>query len=334
MVYLSFISGFYSALSFASGVFFLASRKRRAPFREAFGWLSLYCAIENLFYFLIGNSEISNITVRESICICADLTTLPLITFVLATIVNQDMKTTPFITRGLRVAILEIPVVVCLGICILTQFEWKKLLTEAMMVIYIVGVILYCTYNLIIYQKRLSNHPKSKEASAKWMWNLVALILIEAVLYFAVGAYINQVTYYIVLCTATSFATYYINKQSPIDTRQLFDNSITQDNDDNDTPVSEPDSPFLSKKDMELKVKQFIAENPHFEKQLAERAVQKITLRDMYLCIMIIEGKHAHEISDILAISETSVEVARYRLRTKLNLNKGENLAKALKACL
>lgn len=334
MNYIDFLSGFYCALSLCCGMFFLTSRKRRAPFREAFGWLSIYCAIENLIFYIIYNIEIGNQTTRDTVCACADISAIPLIAMVAGTIVDQDMKTTPFRKRWMHVALFEIPIVVCMGICAFAQYEWRGLMVQVLMGINVVWVFSYSTYYLVTYERRLPDTPAGREASIKWLWYLIVLMAVEAVLYFAVGLYITNVTYYLVLCAVTFIATYFINKQSPIDTRQMFEAAITQDNGDNDDNDSGSESPSLSRKDMEVKVKQFMAEHPKFSDQIAERAVQKLTVRDMFLCIMIIEGHRAPDIAKTLAISSTSVEVARYRLRSKLNINKGENLAKALKACV
>lgn len=334
MDFTNYIIGFYTALSFSCGVFFLMSRKRRAPFREAFGWMSMYCAGYSLLYFIMSNSEFNDPITKETLIACSDITTIPFIAFVITTIVNQDIKKTPFSTRWMHIAIQEIPVIICMGICVFTQYEWRKLMVIVLLILYMVGVISYSTFKLVKYEKHLSNHEKGKEASIKWMWYLVGLLLTEAMLYFAVGSYITNIIYYFVVCTATCIATYFINKQSPIDTRQLFSAAITKDYEESEKQPDETETSFLTRKDMEVKVKQFMAENPQFGKQIAERAVQKLTVRDMYLCIMIIQGNHVNEIAGTLAISKTSVDVARYRLRVKLNLNKGENLSKVLKACL
>lgn len=334
MNYIDFISGFYSALSLCCGVFFLHSRKRRAPFREAFGWLSIYCALENFVIYTIFNSEISDITTRNTVSACADISAVPLIAMVVATIVNQNMRTLPFRKRWMWVALLEVPIVVCIGICAFTQYEWREVMAMVLMGINVSGVFIYSTYNLVTYERRLPDTAAGRDASVKWLWYLVALMGIEAVLYFAVGIYVTNLIYYVVLCAVTIVATYFINKQSPIDTRHMFEAAIMQSKGDSDTKDEEPESPGLSRKEMEVKVRKFMAAHPTFGEQIAERAVQKLTVRDVYLCIMIIEGWRAGDIADKLAISYSSVEVARYRLRTKLNLNKGENLAKALKACV
>ena len=332
MDYIDFISGFYTALSLCCGVFFLSSRKRRAPFREAFGWLSIYCALENFIFYTIYNSELGDQTTRDIVGVCYDMSAIPFIALVASAIVNQDMKAVPFRKRWIGLAIAEIPIAICIGIGAFTQYEWRVLLLKVMMVTYIATVFIYSTYNLVTYEKRLPDTTAGKEASIKWLWYLVALMAIEAVLYFGVGLYITNMLYYVVLCAVTGIATYFINKQSPIDTRQMFETAITQKDGSDEDNGDEPESPSLTRKDMESKVKEFMVQHPKFGDLIAERAVQKLTVRDMYLCIMIIEGKRATDIADTLAISSSSVDVARYRLRTKLNLNKGENLAKALKA--
>lgn len=334
MDFLEFLSGFYSALALGSGVFFLTSRKLRAPFREAYGWLSIYCAIENLLYFILSNIGIGDPITNKTVCVCFDTTTIPLITLVIATTVDQDIRTTPFSKHWKHVAMHEFPIVASIIICAFTQFEWKEQFAGMVMVLNSIGLLIYSVYNLVKYEKNLPDDIKGKRASVKWTWNLVALLIIEFVLYLFIGTYITDITYYAGLIAATCIATYFINKQSPIDTRQIFSTGITQDAENSHDASDDPSGSSLSRNDMKGKVKKFMSEHPKFSEKAAERARQKLTTRDIFLCILIIEGKHISEISDTLAISPASVEVARYRLRSKLNMNKGENLANVLKSFL
>lgn len=334
MHYIDFLSGFYSALCLSIGVFFLMSRKRRAPFREAYGWMSLYCSIENIMFYVLNNSISTDFLTQKTVCACADMTTVPFISFVIVTIVNQDMKTTPFSKRWRHIVILEIPIIVCMGICAFSNVHFKELLAGVMTLIYIATLLIYSAYSLHKYEKRLPNDTKGKEASIKWSWYLVGLLAIEAVLYLCIGTYITDISYYVVLCAVMCIATNYINKQSPIDTRQLFSAAITTEEESNSSNEIDNKSASPSRKDMKAIAKEFVEAHPKFSERVAERATQKLTVRDIFLCIMIIEGKRVSEISETLGISPSSVEVARYRLRTKLSLNKGENLAKVLKDCL
>lgn len=330
----SFISGFYSALSLSCGVFFLTTRRLRAPFRQACGWLMVYGAVEVALYYILSNSGLGDAATLEAVCLCLDTTAIPFILLLQATIVDQDMRTTPFSKRWMRVALLEVPIIISMLVCACTQYEWRGTLAALVLIYNIVYVFAFSGYKLIMYERQLPNDAKGKRASVKWMWYLVALFAVEAVFYFSVGVYISAVAYYVILIMITCLATYFINRQSPIDTRQLFAGSIIED----DEPAAEaedaPEKHSLTRSDIKEKVRKFLAEHPTFEVGVAERATQKLTPRDIYLCIMIIEGKRLSEMSQILAISPSSVEVARYRLRAKLNLNKGENLAKMLKALL
>lgn len=83
--------------------------------------------------------------------------------------------------------------------------------------------------------------------------------------------------------------------------------------------------------DMDTMTKAFEVSHPTFESHLRAMTETKLSKRDIYLCILIHEGKRTSEIAQILAISESSVEVARHRLRTKLGIDKGENMTEILK---
>lgn len=74
---------------------------------------------------------------------------------------------------------------------------------------------------------------------------------------------------------------------------------------------------------MEHELDLFLTEFPHFAQNLRSLTATKLTNRDIFLSALIAEGRHTQFIARTLSISETSVEVARHRLRTKLNLEKG-----------
>lgn len=78
--------------------------------------------------------------------------------------------------------------------------------------------------------------------------------------------------------------------------------------------------------EMETTIKAFRVQHPDFENRLKNFTSNRLTQRDLYLCILIFQRKRIPEIAESLGISQQSVEVARHRLRTKLSIEKGQNM--------
>lgn len=83
--------------------------------------------------------------------------------------------------------------------------------------------------------------------------------------------------------------------------------------------------------EMDVAVKLFETNHTDFVHRLTTMAGRRLTRREIFLCMLIAEGKHSSSIAKAMFISETSVEIARHRLRAKLNLEKNENLHEVLK---
>lgn len=73
--------------------------------------------------------------------------------------------------------------------------------------------------------------------------------------------------------------------------------------------------------------------HPKFMSRLRAR-VPGISRREELLCMLIILGKDSRQIEDILCIAHSSVNMARYRLRQKLQLSRNESLETFLRSVL
>lgn len=76
--------------------------------------------------------------------------------------------------------------------------------------------------------------------------------------------------------------------------------------------------------------KYFCATYPGFMPALHSR-VPSISNKEELLCMLIMLGKNKHEIGDIFCIAESSVNMARYRLRQKMQLTRSESLDACIK---
>ncbi len=93
-------------------------------------------------------------------------------------------------------------------------------------------------------------------------------------------------------------------------------------------------TPSMFRKDGETKFRnRFTQLYPTFLHNLKE-AAPNITKSEEILGMLIILGQNTDQIVDILCIERGSVNMSRYRLRTKLKLNKEDSLEEYLKSLL
>lgn len=71
-----------------------------------------------------------------------------------------------------------------------------------------------------------------------------------------------------------------------------------------------------------------------YERHLVVAAQNKLTRRDIYLCMLIVDGCNIDALSKNLSIGTKSVEVSRNRLRAKLGLTTEQSLKKFLQDLL
>ncbi len=125
--------------------------------------------------------------------------------------------------------------------------------------------------------------------------------------------------------------TYYVNKQLPL----KIDLTIEAPAEENasvaeDIAANEEMDEDLKKRrkrvDMQLYMDQFLLKCPQFERRLVASTQNKLTRRDVYLSMLIADGCNIETLSRSLSIGTKSVEVARSRLRAKLNLTTEQSL--------
>lgn len=85
--------------------------------------------------------------------------------------------------------------------------------------------------------------------------------------------------------------------------------------------------------DPELFTRLFLSAHPNFEKGLKERA-PSVSQHDTLLCILIVLDAPKEEVARVLKIRPDSLNVARHRLRKRLNLAREENLFTWLRSLL
>lgn len=317
------LTGVYLMLA----IFFLGTTQRQAPYRTAFGWAML------LGFFVVLTEGMLGIFAREYYSanteVCLDMLVLPLYILEMQCIVHQDLDAMPWRKRIVPLSFLYVPILVVLG---WSFFMDKEKLNVAVIVLYVVCMVLHLGYMFLHLNhfQRLLPKNKSIWQSANWAWFLFPLFFAHYLCYMFFYELVGQ-TFYLLPFVVTQIAHgVLIYRQIPVDTSRMYANEQRVALDE----FKAVSSRLKTRLGPEEHVKAFELKHPGFEQKLRALTPNKLTKRDVYLCTLICEGMKSSEIAEQLAISSTSVDMARSRLRDKLNLEKGVNLGGELRKLL
>lgn len=340
MINESFLLGVLFGVYGCVGFFFLRTKRENMPFREAFGWTMVMCAVVVLLDYFIVMNEVETISSITAVGMSVDLLAAPFYIMEFYSIVNQDVELVPWKDRWLRLLILEIPIVGLLVASMAGAGRWSLLAVVVLFLVYAVATFVYIYVNVRRYEKLLDKYSgfhrgsgvdrffHLKNDSTKWVWYIVILMLVQNVSYAAFDN-IPFVVYTVVSIIVMMLHAYFINKQAPVNTTVLY--QMTEEQEQVLEDLKGVTQELRTQLDMDTMIKAFKVEHPTFEADLRALTDNKLTKRDVYLSMLISEGKRIGEIAECLSISPSSVEVARHRLRGKLNLEKGANLNAVLK---
>ena len=326
-----YVLGILTCLYFVLGGYFYTHRRENAPYREAFAWAMLVgggvvCLIESVCYFLVGEPA------PESIAsiICLDTTLLPFYILEIHCIVYQDLKSFPWKRRWMIVACLEFPIAALFVLSVLFSLRWIYWASVSIMILYSVitlvcGISGYIKYNRTLYRVDPTNNQR-----IDWLFYILGLILFQIVVYLLSDSIIGPTFYLVVSILINLQHGYYLNKQVPVDTKKMY----AEEQEKTMNELREIAATLKKQNDIDALIKAFGVQHPGFEARLRNSTESKLTKHDIYLCTLVYDGKKSQEISELLEISPTSVEVARYRLRSKLNLEKGDNLKTAIEGLI
>lgn len=321
-----FFIGQLSSLYAILALFFLRTRRRNAPYREAFGWIMLVSYLIVITEFIIAHNSVGFIGTP---LYCLDTLVLPLYLLEIDCIVDQDVKATPWRKRWLSLLWFYIPLLMILGIALLCNKETMQWIIVGIFACFSLIQLTYMTIKLRKFH-RLLPQDKSSDRSAKWLWKIIPLYIITYIIYLLSDYFASYAFFYIPFMCAHIVHAIMIDKMTASDTTQMYASELEEEQREALDTFKDITEKLKTRVELESRIKAFEMENPGFSAKLRACTETKLTKRDIYLCILICEGKKTGEIAECLAISTTSVEVARHRLRTKLNMDKGSSLSALL----
>lgn len=326
-----YVFGILTCLYFVLGGYFYTHRREDAPYREAFAWTMLFgggtvCLVESVSFFLgveLGSENISSI-------ICLDTSIIPFYIFEIHCIVYQDLQSFPWKRRWMIVIILEIPITVLLVLSVFVSAAWIYWASVSAMLLYSVVTLVSGIIGYIKYNRSLHKVDPTSNQKIDWIFYILGLMFFQVVIYLITGSIVAPIFYLFIIIVTNLLHAYYLNKQVPVDTKKMY----AEEQEKTMNELREIAATLKKQNDIDALIKAFGVQHPGFEARLRNSTESKLTKHDIYLCTLIYEGKKSQEISELLEISPTSVEVARYRLRSKLNLEKGDNLKTAIEGLI
>lgn len=326
-----YVFGILTCLYFVLGGYFYTHRREDAPYREAFAWTMFFgggavCLVESVSFFLGVELDSENI----SSVICLDASIIPFYIFEIHCIVFQDLQSFPWKRRWMIVIILEIPIAVLLVLSVFVSAAWIYWASVSAMLLYSVVTLVSGIIGYIKYNRSLHKVDPTSNQKIDWIFYILGLIFFQVVIYLITGSVVAPIFYLFIIIVTNLLHAYYLNKQVPVDTKKMY----AEEQEKTMNELREITATLKKQNDIDALIKAFGVQHPGFEARLRNSTESKLTKHDIYLCTLIYEGKKSQEISELLEISPTSVEVARYRLRSKLNLEKGDNLKTAIEGLI
>lgn len=329
------LEGMFGTLAFT----FLTSKDKLKPYREAFGWMTLAATIDIALDILA--TMVDESPYIENFSMTKDLLMLPFFVFEGGTLIYQDTTIIPWRKRWIRLLKDEIPFLLLIALSTSLDHDWLVALCLLYGVLYISHYYSLFARRLYRHRKELIKNKKYKEAdSISWIFKVIALNIFLWVLYSVssmVGFEMMFFAYTLVSIYIWLYHAHHLNRQVKIDIKNLIASAtvapieIVDIGNTKDIRTQEDQRKVLKqKKTTNDTLELFLLDFPRFRKNLQDCATAKITQKDLILAMFICQGKKNEELADILCIGVKSVEVARSRLRTKLNLSKNDTLKKFL----
>lgn len=327
-----YLFGIMTGIYLLQGIFFLWASYRKAPYMASFGWAMLIGAAIQITEVIISQPSVQ--TPAKSVYATIGLTIVPFYIMEIFCIVNQDIKGTSWFKRCIMLIILESPIFAMLSYFLISGNQERSILIPLSYASYWIGLFIFMFRRLRRYERLLEKIRNNKNQRVAWVWWIFSLLLVQYLTYFFFNYLTNPTIYSVATYIILILHGYFIYRQSPADTARMEKIALIEAEEQQlqaQGGLKDGNPTGFEKIDMETYSKAFLEKHPNFERELQTIASSKLTKRDIYLCILIYEGKKIPELANHLSISDTSVEVARHRLRAKLNLEKGENLNSTIK---
>lgn len=327
-----FFMGILAGMTFMQGIITLKLQQKRKPYIRAFAFLMLYEAMvvmtEMVLLDIIGSPLPTTIITGFDYSILS-----PFYVEVLC-LAHQDVNTLSWNKRWCWGLVTFIPTLIYFIIIIDTGQTEMTTWSNMYFVVYTISIFTLAFYHLKKFHKKLEEAEKKKEnQDVKWVATIVLLTITQYVMYMVYDYLPTDIIYFSVSYLIIYLHGHYIHKQMPADFRKMkaMSAEIMEQQREAIDELKDATDDFKQKIDMDTAIKAFRVEHPSFDMRLKSLTETKLTKRDIMLCCLIYEGKRIPEIAEYLGISPASVEVARHRLRGKLNLEKGANMQKIIR---
>lgn len=338
-------NGFLLALNVYTAFFFLSTTMKTKPYREALGWLTLMGAflvlidiVQSLHYGWDNVNMMALYTMK-------DFVVLPFYVLELSCLLEQEAEKKTWKERWMLLLLSEIPFVLFVILAvIIPELWWLTVMAAAYSIGYTIYNMMKIAHKIRTYEIAYKKDPHYKgDSPFTWIKVVFSLHVALFVLYGVVGELGFEhylVSYTVLFSIILMVNTYYVNKQLPLKI-ELPKDDVSNSNGgsaEGDAAMDEEMDEDLKKRrkrvDMQLYMDQFLLKHPQYERRLVSATPNKLTRRDIYLCMLIVDGANIEALSRNLSIGTKSVEVARSRLRTKLNLTTDQSLKKYLQDLL
>lgn len=335
-------NGFLLALNVYTAFFFLSTSMKTKPYREAFGWIGVMGVIlvssDIAFALNVGWDKLYTMNVYT----VKDFIVLPFYVLELSCLLEQEEEKKTWRGRWMLLLLSEIPFLIFIVIVLFIKGIWW---------VYIIANVYaysFIIYNMVKIARKIRKYEKAYKMDAHykgdnpfgWIKVVYSLHIIIIAVYSVIEevGFGDHLIYYTLLFSIILMVnTYYVNKQLPLKIDLALEASNEGNVPESEDGASKEDEEMdedLKKRrkrvDMQLYMDQFLLKNPQFERRLVATTHNKLTRRDIYLSMLIVDGCNIETLARNLSIGTKSVEVARSRLRAKLNLTTEQSLKKFL----
>lgn len=329
-------NGFLLALDVYMAFFFLSTTMKTKPYREALGWLGVVGVVlvfsDIVTALHVGWDKLGTLPIYT----VKDFLVLPFYVLELSCLLEQEAEKKTWKERWMLLLLSEIPFVIFIVLVLLVEEKWWVNVVAA---VYGYSFIIY---NMIRIARKIRMYEKAYKVDAHykggspfgWIKVVYTLHIVIIAVYSVVDklGFDNYFVYYTMCFSVILMVnTYYVNKQLPLKIDLTMEApaeenaSVAEDIASNEE-MDEDLKKRRKRVDMQLYMDQFMLKCPQFERRLVASTQNKLTRRDIYLSMLIADGCNIETLSRNLSIGTKSVEVARSRLRAKLNLSTEQSL--------
>lgn len=329
--------GILVGLSYMQGYMTWSLHQKRKPYLLAFSflmfWQSAVLLTEALAYILFGK------LLPENIIICLDYLIAPLFYLEVLCITRQDTNIFTWKQRWGHTLLSASPLPIFYYL-VFTAEDNKLSITAAIFgLLYILSLLILMYYHLHKFRsllKKANDKSKTDKQDIRWVTAVFSLMAMQYLIYICYDWLPDTIIYFVVSYVQVSLHGYFIRKTAPTNTNKLIamNEEMMEKRQEAIDDLKDATEGLKRRLDMDTALKAFRIDHPSFESRLRDLTDVKLTKRDIMLCVLIYEGKRIPEIADFFGISATSVEVARHRLRTKLNMERGDNLNRILQKAI